>query len=165
MKNPKYLLVLLVLSFLSLASAQGFNFGLGLGVLSQDAQGNFILSAPLNFPITHFNKVGLELRTTADLVISPSPDVSFLFSPLFSYTLSPTEFTPITLYGGPSVRLFIEDAFVGTRQSTWSFAGGVAGASLSLAGIAVPYGEATWSVTPTGTVFSFGTGVGFRFGL
>jgi hypothetical protein len=155
----------LVLSLVSLSSAQGFNFGVGLGFLRQDTEGNLVVSLPLNFPVTSFGKVGLELRTSADFVVSNRPDVSFLLSPVFSYTLRPTDFTPITLYGGPSLRLFITDAFASTRQSTWSFAGGVVGASLSLAGVVVPYGEATWSVTPTGTVFSIQSGVGFKFGL
>ncbi len=165
MNRFKLVLLVLALSLPSLASAQDFNFGVGLGFLRQDTEGSFILSVPLNMPITQFDKVGLGLRTTADFTLSTQPDVSLLFSPLLSYTLRPTDFTPITLYGGPSLRLFIKDAFADTRQSTWSFAGGVVGASLSLAGIVVPYGEATWSVTPTGTVFSFGSGVGFRLGL
>ncbi len=163
MHYKRLTLLLLASSLFSFASAQGFNFGVGLGFLRQDSEGNLVVSVPFNFPITHFNRVGVGLRTTADFIISSQPDVSLLFSPLFSYTLQPTEFTPITLYGGPSFRLFIEDAFAPTRQSTWSFTGAVAGASLSLAGVAVPYAEATWSVTPTGTVFSFNSGVGFRF--
>lgn len=163
MRFSRLFLIVFASSLLSLASAQGFNFGVGVGFLRQDTQGNLVISVPVNVPITHFDRVGLELRTTADLIINSQPDVSLLFSPLFSYTLQPTQFTPITLYGGPSFRLFIEDAFAPTRQSTWSFAGGLAGASLSLAGIAVPYGEVTWSVTSLGTVFSFSSGVGFRF--
>jgi hypothetical protein len=161
----KRFLLFTIISWLSFASAQGFNFGVGFGFLRQDAGGNAVISIPVNMPITNLGKVGLGLRTTTDFVISPQPDVSFLFSPIFSYTLRPTDFTPVTVYGGPSIRLFINDAFASTRQTSWSFAGGVAGISLSLAGIAVPYGEATWSVTPTGTVFSLQSGLGFRFGL
>lgn len=163
--NLKRFLLVTVVAGLSFASAQGFNFGVGFGFLRQDATGNVLVSVPVNLPVTNLGKVNLGLRTTTDFVISAQPDVSFLFSPIFSYTLRPTDFTPITVYGGPSIRLFIDDAFASTRQSTWSFAGGVAGVSLSLAGIAVPYGEATWSVTPTGTVFSLQSGLGFRFGL
>lgn len=161
----KRFLLLMAISWLSLASAQGFNFGVGFGFLRQDAEGNVVVSVPVNLPVTNLGKVNLGLRTTTDFVISAQPDVSFLFSPIFSYTLRPTDFTPITVYGGPSIRLFVDDAFASTRQSTWSFAGGVAGVSLSLAGIVVPYGEATWSVTPTGTVFSLQSGLGFRLGL
>jgi hypothetical protein len=158
-------LLFIVISWVSLASAQGFNFGVGFGFLRQDAEGNAVVSVPVHFPITNLGRVGLGLRTTTDFVISPQPDVSLLFSPIFSYTLRPTNITPITLYGGPSIRLFIDDAFASTRQSSWSFAGGVVGASLSLAGFVVPYGEATWSVAPTGTVVSLQSGIGFRFGL
>jgi hypothetical protein len=161
----KRFLILMVISWLSLVSAQGFNFGVGFGFLRQDAEGNAVVSVPVNVPITNLGRVGLGLRTTTDFVISAQPDVSFLLSPIFSYTLYPTNITPITLYGGPSIRLFIDDAFASTRQSTWSFAGGVVGASLSLAGVVVPYGEATWSVTPTGTVVSLQSGLGFRLGL
>jgi hypothetical protein len=159
----RFLLLLLVWGLPTVALAQGFNFGIGLGFLRQDAEGNLVVSVPLNLPVTQLNRVGVQLRTTADFIIDSQPDVSLLFSPLFSYTLQPTDFTPISLYGGPSFRLYIEDAFSASRQSTWSFTGAVAGASLSLAGVAVPYAEATWSVTPTGTVLSFNSGIGFRF--
>jgi hypothetical protein len=159
----KRLFIVVFLGLTSLASAQGFNFGVGLGFLRQDAEGNVIVSVPLNLQLAQFNNVGVGVRTNADLIISSNPDVSLLLSPLVSYTLRPTNFTPITLYGGPTVRLLIEDAFATTRQSTWSFAGGIVGASVSLAGIAVPYGEAVWSVTPTETLFSVQMGVGFRF--
>jgi hypothetical protein len=75
----------LVLSLVSSGAAQGFNFGVGLGFLRQDTEGNLVVSVPLNFPVTSFGKVGLELRTTADFVVSSRPDVSFLLSP-FSLT-------------------------------------------------------------------------------
>jgi hypothetical protein len=165
LKTSRSFLLFALLALGSLASAQGFNFGVGFGFLRQDAEGNILVSVPLNVHLLQGERVGLGVRTNADLIISPTPDVSLLFSPLLSYTLRPTNFTPVTLYGGPSMRLFIEDAFTTTRQSTWSFAGGIVGASVSLAGIAVPYGEAVWTITPTETLFSIQTGVGFRLGL
>jgi hypothetical protein len=161
----RYFLLFSLLTLGSSALAQGFNFGIGFGFLRQDAEGNVVVSVPVNLHLAQFNNVGVGVRTNADLIISSTPDVSLLLSPLLSYTLRPTDFTPVTLYAGPSMRLFIEDAFTTARESTWSFAGGVVGASVSLAGLVVPYGEAVWSVTPTETLFSVQTGVGFRLGL
>jgi hypothetical protein len=163
MYYKRLVLLLVALSLCSFTWAQGFNFGVGLGFLRQDAEGNLVVSVPFNFPITTFSKVGLELRTTADFIVSNQPDVSLLVSPLFSYNLDLLGVAPVTFYGGPSFRLFIEDAFAASRQSTWSFTGAVAGASLAVGAVAVPYGEVTWSVTQTGTLLSFNSGIGFKF--
>jgi len=155
------LIFVAILALSGLASAQGFGIGLGLGFFRQDAGGNLVISAPLNLPLANFDEIGLGVRANVDFIFSQKPNLSILLSPLLSYTLYPTDFTPITLYAGPSVRVLIRDVLANTRQTSWSFVGGIAGAAVSLLGFLTPYAEATLNLEGSSLLFSIQVGVGF----
>lgn len=141
------------------AGVQAQSFGVGLGLFGGGGGGGLGVSVPLEVGLASFGDIGLSLRAEASLVLSQPPDLTLLLSPLVSYTLLPTDFTPVTLYAGPTLRLFVQDVFGQTRTSSWSFLGGLVGASVSLVGTLGVYLEASLSVITGTPIFSLQAGV------
>ena len=157
----KKVLILLGLffGFSTMANAQTFNFGAGLGFLNHDADGNLVITVPVEFPMMHSGDTAIQLRTNADFILDGETDVSLLISPLFQYRINPLEILPIYTYVGPSFRWYIEDAFIDTRVGAWSFLGGVAGVRASLADLISGYAEVTYNVGNAENSFSISTGI------
>lgn len=152
------LLILLVIFGLS-AGVHAQSFGIGLGFSGMGGSGGLSLSIPLEFNLVSFGDIGISLWADVGLVFSQKPALTALITPLVTYTLTPVDFLPVTLYAGPTVQLFVQDVFEDSRVSSWSFLGGLAGASVSVAGFLNVFLEASLSVVASAPAFSVQAGV------
>jgi hypothetical protein len=153
------LIIVVMLGLGSSIHAQGFSIGAGLGFANAGADGGLGISVPFEFKLVNFGDVGLNLRAEVGIVFSAKPDLNVVFSPLVTYTISSVEFLPITVYAGPTLRLFVQNVFEDTRTSTWSFLGGLAGASVSVFGVVSAFAETNLSVLAGVPVFGFQVGL------
>jgi hypothetical protein len=137
--------------------AQDFSFGAGLGFTG----GGLGISVPLEIGLMSFGEgLGLSLRADVGVVFGQTPALTANLSPLVTYTLSLADALPITLYAGPSLRLFMQDAFGSARTTTWSFLGGLAGVTASVGPLGV-FAEANLSVLVGTPVFNVQAGLRF----
>ncbi len=151
------LLILLVIFGLG-AGVHAQSFGVGLGFASAGGNGGLGISIPLEFSLVSFGDVGLSLRADVGIVFSQKPALTALISPLVTYTTTPVDFLPITVYAGPTLQLFVQDVFEDSRVATWSFLGGLAGVSVSVAGFVQVFAETTLSVLTSTPAFSLQVG-------
>jgi hypothetical protein len=153
------LILIVILGLGSSIHAQGFSIGAGLGFSNAGGDGGLGISVPFEIGLANFGDIGLSVRVEVGLVFSQKPDLNLVFSPLVTYTISSLDFLPITVYAGPTLRLFVQNVFEDARTSTWSFLGGLAGASVSVFGVVSAFAETNLSVLAGVPVFGFQVGL------
>ena len=157
----KMLIVLIILFGLGAgAQAQNFSFGAALGFAGVGNSGGVAFTVPLEISLVSFNELSFSLRADVGIVLGPTLALTANLSPLLTYTLSLMDMLPITFYAGLSVRLLVQDVLIDSRTSSWSFLGGMAGASASLGFLRV-FAEANLSVLLGTPVFSVQAGLRF----
>ena len=153
------LLTLIVLATGSSSLAQ--SFGIGFGYFGSDTGSSVGITVPLEFGIAQFGDLNLSVRAQVGVVFGQNPDLNVVFSPLISYTISTIGVLPVKIYAGPTVQLFVQNVLADARTLTWSFLGGLAGASVSVFGVVSLFAEATLSLVAGNPVF--GAQFGLRF--
>jgi hypothetical protein len=152
------LILFVILGLGSSIHAQGFSIGAGLGFSNAGGDGGLGISVPFEIGLANFGDIGLSVRAEVGLVFSQKPDLNLVFSPMVTYTISSLDL-PITVYAGPTLRLFVQNVFEDARTSTWSFLGGLAGASVSVFGVVSAFAETNLSVLAGVPVFGFQVGL------
>ena len=151
------LLTLIVLAIGSSSLAQ--SFGIGFGYFGSDASSGVGITIPIEFGIAQFGDVNLSVRAQLGFVFSQKPDLNAVFSPIISYTITTLGVLPIKIYAGPTIQLYVQNVLEGARSFTWSFLGGLAGASVSVFGILSLFAEGSLSFLAGNPVFGVQFGV------
>ena len=152
-----FLLTLIVLAIGSSSLAQ--SFGIGFGYFGSASSNGVGITVPLEFGIVQFGDVNLSVRAQVGVVFSQKPDLNVVFSPIISYTVTGLGVLPIKIYAGPTIQLFVQNVLEDARSFTWSFLGGLAGASVSVFGMLSLFAEGSLSLLAGIPVF------GVQFGL